>query len=505
MSEAKNIAYSTAALLGGRIGSMMVRVGFTIYFAHELTKAEFATLAIFEIMGALNNMLSNFGLETYCLREVPFLIENKERSKAAALIKTAVSNRVICSTAIGLLILYFAHELAELFFKDDAYANVIQILSIGVVMFSINTSMELIANSIKAFKEVAVINFMVTISFCVVSFTLYHFIGFKGWVTGISVSGVVGSVLFFLLLKRWFFHSGGLYPWIKMVRKSFAFYMRGFARFGFVRLDHAVIGIFLTPASLATYYVAKRFPGYISILMHAVEKPLLAKISENKNTGEHVQKLLRKISRYNSFLFIPVCIGVAVFGYPLLEIYGGEKYTDGFIILILLCLSRMVKSVTSSVYNTGLFIIGDPHKTLIVDMTGLLVNLMCLIIFVPLLGTTGVALSVLFSAISSQFSARYLLNKIIPVEFDTKAMYKTLLAVGGGMLAAAFMQIMYYRLYLIPVYFLCSSFIFITIMFNLIGAGDIKFLTSIVPSKLEKQLLRIINFFVFRKKPFSER
>ena len=493
MTESKRIAHSSFALLTGRFSSSLLNIGFTVFFAHQLTKIQFATLAVFEILGALTNMISNFGLETYCMREIPGLIENKDISRASQFIKTAITSRLLWSSITGFLLIFFKQEIALIFFKDESYARSIQIISLGAVFFSMNTSMGLIASSLKLFKEIALINFIITLAFCTASITLYYFVGYIGWVIGFSISRAIGCILFFLLLKKWFFASMMFYPWTKMVRKSIPFYLRGFVKFGLLKLDQIVIGIFMTPGSLSMYYVAKKFPFYVSIIIESMGSPLLVRISEYKDHGKSdIQKMLTKISRYNSFIFIPLCIGIATFGFPLLEIYGGSKYIGGFIILVVLSLARMIKGLTYSVYENGLFIYGEPHKILIVDLVGCLSSLIFLIMLVPFFGALGVALSVLVSTACAQFSARYMLNNIFHVQFDTKAIYTVLFAMGGFVMIGVVAQAIHYKLYLAPFYLALSSFVFIFIMCNLIDSNEIKFIVSLIP-KGDKYVLPFLN------------
>ena len=504
MSEVRKIAIDSAALLAGRLGAIAVTIGFTIFFAHKLSRTQFATFAVFEILTEIANKISSFGLETYCLREVPGFVAKGDASKAAACIKTAVTNRFLWSLLIGFCFIVTKEQLATIFFKDVSYARVIGIIAIGVVMASVNTSMGLIANSVKAFKQVAIINFCIAITFCTASFALYHVMGFEGWVIGFSCSRIVGTILFLLLLRKWLFFSGKFYSWTKMVKTAFPFYLRGFAKFGFIRLDQVVVGIFMTPTALATYYVAKKFAFYVNILIESLGRPLLVRVSECKNAARpDISEMLRKISRYNAFLFVPICIAIATFGYPLLEAIGGKKYTDGLVVLIVLCIARMLKALAFSVYENGLFVLGEPRMTLFVDIVGCLSNLILLIVLAPYFGPLGVALSILFSTVSAQFTAQYLLSKIIDVRFDIRALRKVCIAMGGFVVAAVSAQLLYYEMYLAPIYFVGSFLVFLTIICHLIDVEDLKLIRVLVP-RGEKYIVKVINFFAFRREPISQ-
>jgi len=499
MSDSKKIVYDSFALLTGRIGGMVISVGFTVYFAHKLSKTEFATIAVFEILTALTNMISNLGLETYCLREVPSFIKKNDLSKASAYIKTAIANRLLWSILAGILIILSQENCAKIFFKDAAYAQIFLFLGVGVVASSLNTSLGLIAHSVKAFKETAFINIIRVASFCILSFVLYYFYGYIGWVIGYTLSRVIGCVLFFILLKKWFFYSKFFYSWSKMVKTAYPYYLRGFAKYGLLNLDQAIISIFMSPGMLATYYVAKKFPKYISIIIEATGRPLLIKLSEFKNEKrEKIQNILAKISIYNSWLFVPICMGIAVYGYFLLDLFGGKKYTDGLPILVLLCLAKLLKGLFFSLYENGVFIFEKPYKVFLVDLAGCLSNIILLILFVPFFGAVGVALAVLLSTAVAQYCAGYFLNKIFDVKFNINAFYKVCGAMALFSITGIILQILFYDIYLIPLYIVVSLIVFFVFTANIITEEDILMLKSILPERINF-VFKFLNFISFRQ------
>lgn len=263
-------------------------------------------------------------------------------------------------------------------------------------------------------------------------------------------------------------------------------------RFGMLQLDQLIIGIFMPPTTLAVYYVAKRLSSYISLIIEAVSGPLVVKVAELKSRGkEAVADGLTKISRYNSFLFVPICFGVAAFGHPLLEIYGGAKYLDAYPLLIILCMSSLLTGVWSGVYLRGVFIMGRPSDTLIVDAVGCLVNTASLLILVRWLGALGVATSVFLSVLACVLTAFVILHQKVSLTFDKGALWRSFFATAISVAFAGIMQVVYYDVWLSPAYAFVSIFIFLMIITRLLQEQDITLLENIFTGKF-RILMRIL-------------
>ena len=484
MLNSRQIFKGSVHILTGQLATSIVTVGFTIFFAHKLSKEEFAAMAIFSCLLAVTNMISNFGLETYCLREIPHLLERGNKSQASSMIKLAVVNRSLWSLFISGAVYFGSEYTAMLFFKDVRYSDIIRIMSAGLAFGSLNVSFELLGQALKAFKEIAGIKFANALSYCILSTVFYIAFGYKGWVVGFALSRIVGVGLYFRLFRRWLLNPFNGYEWLRMAKASLPFYLRGYMRFGLVQLDQLVIGIFMSPATLSAYYIARSLTGYVDVFIEATGKPLLVKTAELKILGSNaVAEGLRKMSRYHSFTFVPICFGVAAFGRPILEIFGGAKYLNAYPLLIIFCLTTLVRAVWSEVYVRGVFIVGQPRDTLLVDVVGCLTNTVSLIMLIKLLGALGVAMSVLFSTVSVLIAAFVILNGTVNFSFDKGGVLRSILATAAPLLLAISMQIIHYDLVLMPVYACVSFLLYLLIMIRLFEDQDIMLLESVLTGR----------------------
>jgi O-antigen/teichoic acid export membrane protein len=238
-------------------------------------------------------------------------------------------------------------------------------------------------------------------------------------------------------------------------------------------MDQLIIGVLMSPAMLSSYYLAKKLPGYIDIAMVTLGRPLMTRVAECRDCEiEKVRRLLTKISKYNSVIFVPLCCGCAVFGYAFLEVYGGMKYTESYPILVILCLAWIVKSLSTSVFENGLFVFATPSKTLMVDVVACVSNIVLLLVFVPLWQITGVAVATLLSIAITAAFACYHLRRLVAFDFDFSTLLRVGVATGGFVAVAASLQLLYYDLRIVPIYMVIALLVYFLITCNVIKEED---------------------------------
>jgi len=495
MSHSKQVIHSGIKLFSSRVLINLSSIAFTIFLAHTLSKTDFATFAVFGILRGIIAMTVNLGLETSCIQRVPELIAKGENNDASAIMKTTLLSRTILSAIFALLVFFLSAMVSRILLKTHEYDNIIRIMSLGILFSSLVDSLDLLAQITQQFGKISIIKVIGDVLSRVSSISLYFIMGLKGYIIGLAWMPIIGIILYILLLRKLLFVKSGFYPWFKLVMYSLPFYGKGFMRFGLMQLDQIVIGTLLEPKSLATYFMAKRFSNYIYMVVTAIGQPALIKISQLKAKGANrMRAVFSKISRYNCFVFIPLCIGVASISYPLFHLYGGKRYTNGTSILVLLALAMLVYSVMAGVYLRGVFLYGKPVQLFAVDGIGCLLNILFIVVFVSALGATGIALASLLAYIGSMFYARYLFKKIIPVQFDKKALKDSLIASFAMAAVIVVLQLIYYNLLIIPLYILVGLITFMLIFSRRLERKDIELVEDFLPGRF-KSLVTVFYWF----------
>lgn len=100
---------------------------------------------------------------------------------------------------------------------------------------------------------------------------------------------------------------------------------------------NVVIAASLGPAALAVYARSRNLVKYARDLVTKMAAVLVTSVSSLHATGEReqIQELILKATRYSAFLTLPITLLLAVSGGPLLRVWMGERYADGWLVGLL--------------------------------------------------------------------------------------------------------------------------------------------------------------------------
>lgn len=165
------------------------------------------------------------------------------------------------------------------------------------------------------------------------------------------------------------------------------------------RLDHLLLGIFLSPEKVAVYFVATKsieFFRFFTASIVFVLEPVLA-AQEKTDAKARVRKLLLPLLLANLFL-LSIGVILAPFLYPL--IFGGWS-TDANAPLMVLCIGLAV-SGANSLFGAFFLGQGHPEVTTIASLAGLMVTLVLAMILIPKYEIIGAAVtsSIAYSVIT---------------------------------------------------------------------------------------------------------
>jgi len=491
VNHASQVVRSGAKLLGSQILINLFSIGFTIFLARVLPKADFATFAVFAILSSLIRVTVNFGLEATCIQRVPELIGKGKIAEASAILKTTLLSRTVFSLFVAAFVCMFSAKVCQLFLKTEKYDLIIKIMSLGLLFSSLIDSLGLLSQVTQQFGKISIIQVVIHILSRCSSIALYFLLGLRGYIIGLAWTPIIGVILYMLILRRYLFMRSGFYPWSELVKYSLPFYGRGFIRFGLTQFDQFVVSVFLAPTALATYFVARRIADCILMVSNAIGNPIRIKISELKKEGRGIERrVFGIVSRYYSFVFVPLGFCVASTSYFLLHLYGGYKYTNGAFILILLSLGTVVYSL-GSLYSIDILILDKPKGILKLESIGALVNVIFAIVLGRLIGMIGIPMAKLLAFVATLLYGRFLLKRIINAEFDIDALKSSLVASLAMAIVIGGLQLIYYRLEIVPIYILLGLSVFALLFNRGLEGRDIKLLSESLPDRL-KGLVKVL-------------
>jgi O-antigen/teichoic acid export membrane protein len=236
--------------------------------------ANFITIVLTFANGAINNGVIKYTAE-YDGNEI----------KLKSLFSTSLKISIICSAAIGLILLVLAPYCSIYIFDTNAYSNVIRTFGLTIAFYSLNSLLISILNGKKQIKNYTIVNTTGSIVGLIFSVVLVYFYKIEGALYALVLSqSIVFFVTFFLIIKSpWFqlsyfiqpFSSklakllGGFSlmaivstvttPFVQIILRNILIYRLGINNAGYwqgmMRISDAYLLIITT--SLSTYYLPK--------------------------------------------------------------------------------------------------------------------------------------------------------------------------------------------------------------------------------------------------------
>jgi len=484
----------TTKLLGAQWIISVFSMFYFIVITQLFTKIQLASVAILGIICGIAAMLSGMGLSTTCIQKAPELIARGERNSACALIKSSILIPLALSLATAGIVLLTTTRISQIFFKSSNFGTLIKIMTLGTIVYKLYESLSHTLVAVQKFGKLSIVNVMNNIGGRIFALPLYFVLGIKGYIGGLIFAQALVILYMVYHLKEYLFVKSRLYPVKELVHYSLPYYGDGFVRFGTMQADQLIIGVFLRPELLATYYVARRFFDYLQLYVDGLLGPIVPKIAELKTQGsEIVQRTFTKTSRYLSFSLIPVAILIAAISYPLLRVYGGDKYISATPVLALLSMAAIAYGLYS-LYAINVYILGKPVEMFKQEgVSGTLNVVLGLSLVIPL-NIFGLAIARCFSLSGAFLFSRRLLKKLSETKFDILAVRRTLVASLLMATVIVIAQLLYYNIFIIPVYILAGITVYLFFFCRVLNRDDINLIKAFLPGRL-LPLVKLIYFF----------
>jgi O-antigen/teichoic acid export membrane protein len=475
----------TSKLLSAQVLISIFSVAYFFIITLLLSKVELAAIPVFAVITGLCSIVVGFGLPATCIQKAPGFIAEGNKREASALIKASIVIPVLFSLALAFAVFILSDQISEVFFKTAEYANLIKIMSIGVVTFRLNESLVLILPATDRFGRLSIIRILNGVVTPLIALSLYIFFDIGGYITGLILGQVLSSALALYSIRDFIFYKSelGFHTLKKLVSYSSPYYTEGFMRFGSMHADQFIVGVFLAPEILATYYVAKTFLNYLVQYVGALLEPVVPKIAQIKTQGfDTVEKGFAMTSRYLSFALIPVSFLIASLSYPLLQIFGSGKYISGVPVLAILALSGIVYGLYS-IYGINVYILGKPILRLEQESVNGILNVVFVLALIVPLGIIGCALAKFFSLFFAMLFSMYLLKKLISMVFDIFALKQAFFASTAMAGIIVLGQVVYYNLFAVPIYVLIGGVAYLTLTCRNLENGDIDLFRDFLPER----------------------
>uniref|UniRef100_UPI0025BFF63B oligosaccharide flippase family protein n=1 Tax=Chryseobacterium sp. TaxID=1871047 RepID=UPI0025BFF63B len=368
----------------------------SIFIIKLIPEQDFGKISIVAALFAVFSSCNGFGSYQSLLRFGSIVKETDD--------KNLLSSYFLKKGFFNQLILTFLFLAASVFFVKK-YENIFWIFlffSIRLVgfYFFVHIQSELRINGKN--RDFARVNNVVNVIGLIILLVLSYFFQMKGYLIAMAVT----PFLSLFWLKKYFV-SGIKLPDFLNINElwKYAYHTSGTAILSdaLFSVDIILLGFLLNENSVANYRIAILIPSNITFLSLAFMQsdfPVLA-----KNYTQRIF-LRRYISNYYK-IFIPLCfiifIIALVLSEDILSLFFNEKYAVNSLLFIIFMFTFLMNILFRNLYGNLLSAVGKMQLNTTSSLFSLILLIVLALLWVPVYGILGMALSVSITLISSGF------------------------------------------------------------------------------------------------------
>jgi teichuronic acid exporter len=433
----KGLLWSTIEVVVKRVFDFFVK----LVLARLLFPEEFGIVGMATVFTSFIQVLSEMGVGSA-------LIQRKKENIKDIHFQTVFWTSLVWSILMYLILVFLVTPFAAKFFDEPVLLQIVPILSLPVLVSSINIINKAHLMRALDFKKLAFVN---NISSVISGFgaIILAFNGFGIWalVFNVVFSFVVAMPLLFIA-TRW----RPKFEWDKTAFNQ----IFGFGVFTFgttlvlnisANIDYLIIGKLVSAAALGAYALAFMLTSLVSSQVTSmINRVMFPFYSSIQSDIAKVKGYYLKIIGYYALIIYPIMLALIVLAGPILSVFFGNKWVDAKVPLRILAVAVLINVLTSS-YNLLFRSIGKPKlemKTLLFIL--IFATLPAVSIGGYYYGTRGVAYGILISAIINFFVVTTLLNKYFEITF-----WSVLKQVGPAIIAFMFTFFLITPLYIYTV------------------------------------------------------
>lgn len=353
------------------------------------------------------------GLPSYSM--VRFLSGEKNKKRIQEGFYSIAFTILLTSLIASLILFIFSDYISQIIFAGNS--SIVKLLALTLIFASLNIAFQYFFITFQEIKKYSSL-------LCFKAITLIIFISgfilFNKGITGAVTGFLCNEILFFLInFSIIFLEIGFRFPKFTELKSYLTLSIPtipGSLSYWIVDSgDRYLIGALLGITSVGYYSPGYTLGAIVGMFAFPITSILTSYVSKsyNERKEEEVKDLLEYSFKYFLIIAIPATIGLSVLSKPLLTILTTtEIANNGYMITPFIAIALLLLGLNDIIVN----IIILEKKTKIIGITWFIaafLNLVLNLIFIPIYGILGAALSTLITyiipfTIISYFSLRYI-------------------------------------------------------------------------------------------------
>jgi len=413
MTRTSSVARSAASLLTSRLAVAGIALAFLGVSTRLLTIEEMAVFAVYNTFCGLLTVVCSLGLLASCIKQVPGMQAAGKEAEVSGLLRISVGVYLGGAVLTTLALWLGAPALSRLFLKSVDRAGDIRLAAVAALCFGLYEASQLLLSSLQRFGRLSSYNVAAALIQRTLSLGLFFAFGLGGYLAGFAVGSLAGAALGL----RTILPSMRAAPDADAagsIRYALPFYADGYLRYFYMHADQALVGVFLDPAALSTYFIAKRFVQYGQVLVSSLVDPLGAKVAELRQADPGaVGRAFDRSLRWIVLAFVPLSVLLSCSSPFLLWLIGGERYLGGVVPLAIMFLSLPLFAVFSHL-AMFVYILGEPRDRFVNNLASVASQGAAMVALTPMLALPGFALARVIGFGAASLFARRRAGRYLP-------------------------------------------------------------------------------------------
>jgi O-antigen/teichoic acid export membrane protein len=405
------------------IFSMVLGLAGTVIITRHYSAEEFGVYTLVLVIASFLNQISTFGLE---LSVSKFIAGAKDELNSERFFSTAVIIRIISILLTGLLAWYGRPLLNILFSQSLAPGFIIYV----PLLFAVESFRALL----RAILQGKFLFLKMGIADSIASSVYLIFV--------VLVYVINGDITLLILARAFSSFLACVYAFVSVpIRKRIVFHVDAFKElmgfgyplqinnimtFIYSRIDTIAVAMFLGPAEIATYEVARKIPDYLRVFyepFRSVYYPLVSKryaLDDSQQASAFVNDSIR-------FVAFVTLLGAAIatlFGREILQFIFTSKYSSSAPVFVILMINLSF-GLIGNVMGTTLVAVGDTKKPAFINFFNTIASWLGSILLIPPFALIGASVANTAGTVIALPINRYFLRKRI--EFNDLAYLKPLI------------------------------------------------------------------------------
>ena len=414
-SDKKEILSKGFSFLVFSLSGTLAGYLFTLFVARNFGASVNGLIAISFSIFMMATMLGRLGIDINLVKY--YSDENVIRADTGTFFKMLLK-AIVFSSLIGISVYLLRDLIAIKIFGKEQLIPYLKWISFAIPLWVSTLLCASFFRAIRKNKTYAFLNnagrFLVTL---ILAVGLYYFISKDELITiqahfyALVCLGIGSFIAVLFYLKPIRIKSD--YNSWKFLRESFPMMLSSAILVVLGWIDTFILGIFESDDVVGIYSVSLKIATLTSFGLQAINSILAPKISAAYKQEDMItfKKLIRFSTRLNFLITLLLISVIIIFHCYILEFFG-EEFLAGSIILLILSIGQVVNSLSGSV---GVILQMTGHQTKFRNfvLIALITNIILNLIFTPIYGAIGIAVSTVISmALWNLLGTIYLKKKL---------------------------------------------------------------------------------------------